>query len=50
MASNYGNPTSDILVGGTYTAGSDGVRNMTIPDFFEIKYMYKNVYLRYYEI
>ena len=42
MASNYGNPTSDILVGGTYTAGSDGVRNMTIPDFFEIKYMYKN--------
>ena len=42
MASDYGNPTGDAVVGGSYLGGSDGVRNMTIPDFFEIKYMYKN--------
>ena len=42
MASDYGNPTGDVLVGGSYLGGSDGVRNMTIPDFFEITYMYKN--------
>ena len=48
MASNYGNPLAEAgggSVGGlaaNYLGGADGVRNMTIPDFFEIHYMYKS--------
>jgi hypothetical protein len=42
MASDYGNPSSEALLGGSYLGGTDGVRNMTIPDFFGINYMYFN--------
>ena len=46
MASNYGNPLAEAGAGGfgsaaNYLGGADGVRNMTIPDFFGIEYMYK---------
>ena len=41
MASDYGNPGSKKIAGGSYLGGADGVRNMTIPDFFDITYMFQ---------
>ena len=43
MAADYKNPGSRALFfGGSYLGGSDGVRNMSIPDFFDITYMFQN--------